>query len=136
MKGIIKFLVTSALIVAVAAVPVMADVASDITAAETRHNNHLAKVQAEQTAWENTLAGYLKRVEIDQKNYNISFLNEIYKGTLENKRIRDQLIGDTKTLASYNPAFASAVEAAQAAADCAAKDVENAKAALDAAKAQ
>ncbi|MBQ7259832.1 MAG: hypothetical protein IJR19_00595, partial [Lachnospiraceae bacterium] len=88
----------------------------------------------QQAAWANELAGLLKRVEIDQKNYNISFLNEIYKGEVENVRIKNQLCGSIQDLTKANPSFASGLEAAKEAVACAENDKDAAKAALDAAK--
>ncbi len=102
--------------------------------AEIDHNNQLALEQKQQAAWANELAGLLKRVEIDQKNYNISFLNEIYKSEVENVRIKNQLCGSIQDLTKVNPSFASGLEAAKEAVACAENDKNNAKAALDAAK--
>ena len=102
--------------------------------AETDNNNQVALEQKQQAAWANELAGLLKRVEIVQKNYNISFLNEIYKGQVENVRIKNQLCGSIQDLTKANPSFASGLESAKEAAACAEADKDAAKAALDAAK--
>ncbi len=102
--------------------------------AETDFNNQLALEQRQQAAWANELAGYLKRVEIDQKNYNTSFLNEIYKGTVENVRIKNQLVGSIQDLTKANPAFAAGVDAAKDSLECAKNDSANAKAAYEASK--
>ncbi|MCR4654946.1 MAG: hypothetical protein K5770_01735 [Lachnospiraceae bacterium] len=102
--------------------------------AEIDHNNQLALEQRQQAAWANELAGLLKRVEIDQKNYNTSFLNEIYKSEVENVRIKNQLVGSIQDLTKVNPSFAAGVEAAQESLACAQNDCAGAKAALDASK--
>ena len=102
--------------------------------AEIDHNNQLALEQKQQAAWANELAGLLKRVEIDQKNYNTSFLNEIYKSEVENVRIKNQIVGSIQDLTKANPSFASGLDAAKEAAACAENDKNNAKAALDASK--
>ena len=110
------------------------DLAGYAKRAEIDYNNQLALEQRQQAAWANELAGLLKRVEIDQKNYNTSFLNEIYKGSVENVRIKNQLVGSIQDLTKANPSFAAGVEAAQESLACAQNDSANAKAALDASK--
>ncbi|HAG68525.1 MAG TPA: hypothetical protein DCL38_00965 [Lachnospiraceae bacterium] len=102
--------------------------------AETDYNNQLALEQKQQAAWADQLAGYLKRVEIDQKNYNTSFLNEIYKGSVENLRIKKQLCGSIQDLTKVNPSFEAGVEAAKEAVACAEVDKDAAKAAYEASK--
>ena len=102
--------------------------------AEIDYDNQLALEQKQQAAWANELAGLLKKVEIDQKNYNTSFLNEIYKSSVENVRIKNQLVGSIQDLTKVNPSFAAGVDSAKEAAAHAANDRDNAKAALDASK--
>ena len=110
------------------------DLAGYAKRAEIDYNNQPALEQRQQAAWANELAGYLKRVEIDQKNYNTSFLNEIYKSSVENVRIKNQLLGSINDLTKANPSFAAGVEEAQRSLECAQNDSANAKAALDASK--
>ncbi|MCR5791513.1 MAG: hypothetical protein K6G83_16675 [Lachnospiraceae bacterium] len=102
--------------------------------AEIDYNNQLALEQRQQAAWANELDRLKKRVETDQKNYNTSFLNEIYKSSVENVRIKNQLLGSIQDLTKANPSFASGVDAAKDSLACAQNDSANAKAALDASK--
>ncbi|MCR5108211.1 MAG: hypothetical protein K6B28_08595 [Lachnospiraceae bacterium] len=112
------------------------DLAKYVKAVETEQANRLAKELAQSDAWNAYLDRLHAQVEAGQKAYNRSFLNEIYKASIENVRIKKQVVDGLTDLVRVNPTFQEGLEEAKKNYEDACAIRDDAKARLDAFDAQ